>query len=143
MHNSYNYMINIIKLQTTRLYNQSKVRKYEITHEGLVLFASIKPRAQELFIELLNRIRYNIDISSILIECTYKDLGFNSRRNFLRYRQELIECEFIFVKKNTFYINPLLVNYYTRRQRDYFFNLFSIKKNINIVMNVPKLIKVM
>lgn len=135
-------MNNIVKLKTTQLYNQGKVKKYEITYEGLLRFISVKPRSQELFLDLLNCITHHSNIDAVIIKRTYKELGFNSFGNFSKYRKELIDVQLIYFEENSYYVNPLYVNYYTRRQQAYFFGLFKIKKNIKVKMNKPKLVRV-
>lgn len=134
-------MKKIIKLQTTRLYNQSNIRRFEFTEQGLSLFISVKPRAQELLLDLLTLVSRNIDIDSVVVHINAKDLGFSSNSNLRKYRNELIERGLVFYDNNDYYINPVHINYYTRRQRDYFFRLFRLKSDIKVTMNNPTLIK--
>lgn len=135
-------MNDIIKFYTKKLYRQSHTKRYEITHEGLELLFSLKPRSQELFLDLLQRIGHSNTFDDILIECTYKDLGFNSFGNFSRYRSELASRKLLFFENNKYFINPAYVDFYTRRQKEFFLKLFNIKKTINVTMKVPPRLKV-
>lgn len=135
-------MKEIIKRQTSILNNQTKTRKYQFTHEGIIRFASVKPRAQQLMITLLECIGYNTDINAVIIQKTYKDLGFNSFANFQKYRDELVNADLLFFDKKEYYVNPVHINYYTRRQKDHFFSLFNLKKQQKVVMSIPTLVKV-
>jgi hypothetical protein len=135
-------MKDIIKAKISQLYNQNRVKKYEITHEGLLRFSSVKPRAQELFIDLLNYTSNTMSLDSVIIQKTYQELNFSSFGNFHRYRKELVDRELIFCQGNCYYINPIYVNYYSRRQQEFLFGLFKLKKNIKVKMNKPRLIKV-
>lgn len=131
-------MLDIIKRQTTTLSKQSGIRKYEITKDGLSKLISVKPRAQKLLIDILNRTTSQNSIDAIVIEMTYKDLGFKSYSNWKRYKNELIIQRLLFEDGNKYYVNPCFINYYSRRQKDFFFRLFNIKKNL-VVMKPPAL----
>ena len=125
------------------LYKQTNVKKYTITHEGLELLISAKGRSQELFLDILYRIGYENKLDAIIVECNYKDLSFKSHSNFRKYRDELVQRDLLFYEKNQFYVNPIYFNFYTRRQQNFFFKLFSIKTEIKVLMKEPVLLKVM
>jgi hypothetical protein len=135
-------MKSIIKKRIGFLYKQHNVRKYEITHLGLVRFSSLKPRSQVLLIDMLSLIKTSLDIEQIVFKINWKDLGFNSRQNFYLYRDELIKEHMLFCKNGDYFVNPCFINYLNRRQRTYFFNLFKLKQIEKTVKMNPPLFKV-
>lgn len=135
-------MNKIVRKQTALLYNQKGVRKYEFTMDGLIKFSEIKPRSQQLLIDLLAFVGHNCSVGDVIIQVTYKDLAFTSFANFSKYRQELIDSRLLFYKDNVYFINPCYINYYTRRQKEYFLKLFKLKKEIPVTMTDPKLFKI-
>ena len=78
-------------------------------------------------------------LESITIEVSYQDLGFKSFPNFSRYRNELISERLLFYKDSMYFVNPCYINYLNRRQQDYFFKLFKLKKSKPVRMLDPKL----
>jgi hypothetical protein len=132
-------MRSIIKKRIGFLYRQHNVRKYEITHVGLVRFAKLKPRSQTLIIDMLSLIKPSLDLDHIVFDINWKDLGFNSRQNFYIYRDELIKENMLFMKNNRYFVNPCFINYLNRRQRTFFFGLFKLKEQENrVTMNPPR-----
>ena len=119
-----------IKAQTRRLFNQKNVRKYEFTQDGLQRFIALRPRAQQMLVDILNYIGHETSLEALVVNLSSFELGFNSTTNMISYRNELIENRFVFYdRKYGYYVNPCFVNYYTRRQKEYLNVFFSIKKN--------------
>lgn len=139
MLNSLSNMKSTIKQRITYLFKQKNVRKYSITHQGLLKFSTIKPRSQELLLQLLELIGSSSSINSITIEVSYKDLGFKSFSNFIRYRNELTEQRLLFYRNNVYFVNPCYINYLSRRQTEYFYRMFKLRKSNEVVMNIPTL----
>jgi hypothetical protein len=105
-------MKDIIKAKISQLYNQNRVKKYEITHEGLLRFSSVKPRAQELFIDLLNYTSNTMSLDSVIIQKTYQELNFSSFGNFhilsgqlLLHKSHL--CQLLLQKTTGISIRPI------------------------------------
>ena len=132
-------MKNIIRQRVTYLFKQKNVRKYSVTHQGLLKIIALKPRTQLLLADMLALIGSSSSITALTIEVNYKDLGFRDFRNFSRYRNELIDERLLFFKDNVYFVNPCYINYFTRRQKDYFFKLFKLKSIKPVVMSIPKL----
>lgn len=134
-------MKNIIRKKTANLYLQKGVRKYEFTLDGLNKFVSLSKRSQQIIVDILHYVGYKYTIDSITVEISYKELGFKSYSNLRKYRKELVDSELIYHDDNKYFINPCYINFYTRRQKEYFFKYFGIKKDTPVVMNDPTVIK--
>ena len=130
-------MIKPIKTRLNQLFKRTSVRKYEITHQGLLIFTNLKPRSQKLFVQLLNEIKFDCNINAIIIEKTHKELGFDSFSNYSKYKQELVDNKLIIYERNSIFINPMYVNYFKKRQLDYFYAMFEIRKDIKVRMEIP------
>lgn len=102
-------------------------KRYLISSNGFNEFIELKPNSQRLFKHLLDLVP-NIS-NEVTIECNYKDLGFEHASNFYRARTQLIDRQFIIFDDNRYFINPCMVNPYSRRQWLYIKALISpIKK---------------
>lgn len=130
-------MNSIIKRQISNLYKQTKVRKYTITHEGLVLIFKLKPRSQELLKNMLSLLQNNCDYDSLTLEISYYDMGFDDQSNFIKYRRDLIKSRLVFFKNNRYFINPCYINFYSRRQTQWLFGLFKLTSVKEVVMSDP------
>lgn len=130
-------MNRIIKRQITNLYNQSKIRKYKITHDGLCLIIKLKPRAQELLKDMLMLLKNNCDYESLIFKVSYIDMHFDDYSNFAKYRNELVKSRLLFYKDNNYYINPCYINFYSRRQTSFLFGLFKLKTERKVIMTDP------
>ena len=97
----------------------------------------LRPRTQELLLDILNLIGRSSDVNSVIINLSYDELGFKDRSNFSKYKKDLIDEKLLFQKGQEYFVNPCYVNYYTRRQQDYFFKLFGLIKT-KVTMNEPK-----
>lgn len=121
-------MLKIIKEQTLRFFNQKPtIKKYIITHAGMKLISTLTPNEMKLFINLLNFSNNHSDISGIIIEHSYNELGFNDFSNFNKCRKNLQKTRLIFYSKNEYYINPVYVSYYTTSQKNFLKRLFNYK----------------
>ena len=129
----------IIKKQTTLLYNQTNVRKFEITEAGLSRIFAVKPRAQQLLFDILVHIGYRTTIEDIIVKMTYRELGFNSYQNWKRYKNELVEQDLLYEEDGEYFVNPVFINFYTRRQAQFLFNWYGVKKQERVTMTIPKL----
>jgi len=132
-------MKNIIKRQIITLSKQKNIKKYSITHDGLCLILKLKPRAQQLLLDILSKMETANSIESLTVSLNYHDLGFDSCSNFRRYRNDLIQCRLIFYKDNLYYINPCYINRHTRRLQEYLFRKFNLIKSKPVVMTDPAL----
>ncbi len=135
-------MLNIIRTSTRLLHKQSNTKKYSITHDGLELLVSSSKRSQELFLDILYRIEQSNQIDAIIIKVSFKELGFNSYSNLRKYRNELTDRDLLYYEKNQYYVNPVYFNFYTRRQQNFFFRFFNIKKDIKVKMEKPCVLEV-
>lgn len=132
-------MFKIMKQRFSYLYSQKNLRKYEITHLGLIRFSKLKPRSQTLLIDMLSMIKMSLDLDKIVFSGTYKDFGFKSRQNFYVYRDELIKEHMLFYKDDRYFVNPCFINFLNRRQQTFFFNMFGFKTKERVVMTPPSL----
>lgn len=122
-------MLKIIKEQTKRFFNQqTDIKKYTITHAGMEIISSLTSNELKLFTHLLNFTNNNPDISGVIIECSYKSLGFNDFSNFNKCRKKLMQTRLIFYDKNEYYINPVYVSYYSTSQKNFLKRLFNYSK---------------
>lgn len=129
-------MLKIIKEQTKRFLNQANtIKKYVITHAGMEIISTLTPNESKLFLKLLNLSNQNADISGIVLECTYSQLGFNDFSNFNKCRKSLQETRLIFFEKNEYYINPVYVCYYSTSQKNFLKRLFNVSKTKKIKLN--------
>lgn len=130
-------MFKVIKRQLTSLSKQKYIRKYSITHEGLRILFSIKPRSQKLLLELLLQVSNSSDVDSMTIKSDFIQLGYSSSSNFYRDRKELVKSRLLFYENEEYYINPCYINFYSKRQMDYFFTFFKIKEKKRVTMIDP------
>ena len=110
-------MKKIISHWIKRLHSLKTYRKYEITHEGLTKLIQLKPRTQEVFIILLEHIKYNVDYDELFMDLNYQDFRFACPSNFSKYKRELIKSELVLTYDNKYFVNPYYVDYLSRRQK--------------------------
>ena len=122
-------MIKTIKL-FTKHYFKFPTKRYEISPHGFNEFVELTPNAQKLFVAILNNVKPTPEV--VVVELTYKDLGYKSYSNLHRDRQRLINRQFIMFENNQYFINPCMVNPYNRRQWSYLKDLIGMNKTTNI-----------
>lgn len=125
-------MIKKLSILTKLLYNQ-KGKKYTITHDGLVRFNELPTGSRELLLKLLTLIDHKCDVESFIFKVKIQEIGYSDHSNFYRARKPLIDREFIFCENGKYIVNPDMINYYSRRQLDYVYKHFKIKKEIEFV----------
>ncbi len=130
-------MKDIIRRRTTSLYKQKKVKRYVITELGLTKLLSLKPRSQQLLLDIIKRINQGYTIDSLIVKVSHTELGFKYYANFQRARQGILDQYLMYYKDGMYYVNPCYINYYTRRQSECFFKLFGLKKDISVIMLDP------
>ncbi len=130
-------MKDIIKRRTTSLYKQTKVKRYVITELGLTKILSLSPRSQQLLLDIIKRINQGYTIDSLTVKVSYVQLGFKNYQNLHRARKEILEQYLMYYKDGMYYVNPCYINYYTRRQSEYFFKFFGLKNDIAVIMLDP------
>lgn len=131
-----------IKRQISNLYKQTNVRKYSITHEGLHIIFKLKPRSQQLLKSMLGLLQNNCKYESLTLEISYYDMGFDDQSNFIKYRNELVKSRLIFFEGNKYFINPCYINFYSRRQTEWLFGLFSLTTVKPVVMTDPTKLRI-
>lgn len=135
-------MKNIIRRCTAKLYKKSYYRKYEFTQKGLRLFITLKPRSQLLLTDILALTSKECNIQAVTVEFEIEDVGFPDYNNFRKYRKDITDSGLMFYKHGRYYVNPFYINYYSRRQSDYFFKLFKLRKEITVNLGDFELRKV-
>lgn len=107
---------------------QNRERSFEITKEGIRRMLRLSPKAGELLIMIINRIEPDATLESFIVTGTYQDFLYDKRQAFYRDRDRLVDAEFLYVEGDRYLVNFCLLDYTSRRQRDYFRELFGIKK---------------
>ena len=126
-----------LKIHTKSL-SQNYAKKYQVTLSGLRIFSGLRPRAQELFLDMLSRVGSGLSDGSLLVVGTYADFGFNSYQQFSRYRKELLDRSLIEHGNGGYCLNPNFIIYYSKQQRNHFYKIFGITKDFPLNFGVKK-----
>lgn len=116
-----------IRLKTSEHFLLS-VRKYSISLPAMELYGDLSKNARGLLNILLEKIGSGSDMESIVVTGTYHDLGYEDKTYFYRARKELVKIGFISYHEQDHFVNPVYVDYLSRRQRDYLRLKYGIRK---------------
>lgn len=124
-------MISHIKKYLSQSYDSSS-RKFELTYESMIAFNGLRRRSADLLIEMLSRVRPGFNPEDLVVTGDYKAFAFNHKQHFTRARKELVDAGFIVYEGQDHYVNPVMIGYNSRRQLDFFYKFFGIKKEIAV-----------
>ena len=109
-----------------------RVRKFEFTLHSVDVYATTSKRARQLLKDIIAKVRSGCDLESLVVTGTYKDFRYDYAPHFTKDRKELVTNGFIIMDKQEMFVNPVMINYLSRRQVDWLEAYFKLKKIIPV-----------
>lgn len=112
-----------------RLLIERKPKRIGFSFESLDMYNSISGNSQHALLCILRTIKYRCDLDAIKIDFGYDQSIYGNRVNYSRCKEDLLSRRFIIEYNGNHYVNPFMINYFSRRQLEYFSGYFNVKKS--------------